>query len=420
MDRKIEKKTWNSKRIMIIAGITAFIAFLVIFVIPQVTGKSKYNVPVDRITISEITKGPFSEFIPVNGVVMPQITEYIDAVQGGTVEKRYVEDGAKLHKGDPIVKLSNTQVELNLANNETQLYNLQTQMQISKNAAEQNTVNKLQAMADVESAYKEAERVYNLDKGLYAQKAIGLQEFKIAENNYNYQLKKRNLTREILRQDTALTKVQNEQAQEQYKQMKNALELMRQEEAALTVKAPIDGQLTSLDAEVGQNKNVGDHLAQIDGFEGIKVQALIDDHYISRVIPGMTAYYPDPNGTKNYKMVVKKVYVQVTNGQFKVDMMFVGDTPPGLRKGQTLQIRLVFSDEQPAVLLPKGGFFQQTGGNWIFKVSDDGKTAYRVDIQLNRMNPDYYEVIKGLKPGDKVITSSYETYGDIQELVLTK
>jgi HlyD family secretion protein len=202
--------------------------------------------------------------------------------------------------------------------------------------------------------------------------------------------------------------------------MKNALDLMRQEEAALTVKAPIDGQLTSLDAEVGQNKNPGDHLAQIDGFNGIKVQALIDDHYISRVIPGMTAYYPDPNGTKNYKMVVKKVYVQVTNGQFKVDMMFVGDVPPGLRKGQTLQIRLVFSDEQPAVLLPKGGFYQETGGNWIFKVSDNGKTAYKVDIQLNRQNPDYYEVTRGLKPGDKVITSSYENYKDIQELVLTK
>lgn len=420
MDRKIEKSRWNTKRLLTIGGITALVALIVFVAVTGLTGKSKYNVPVDRITISDITKGPFSVFIPVNGVVMPQITEYIDAVQGGTVEQRYVEDGAKLHKGDPIVKLSNTQVELNLATNETSLYNLQTQMQISKNAAEQNTVSKLTAMADVENTYQDAVRVYNLDKKLYAQKAIGLQEFQIAENTYNYQLKKRNLTREILRQDTALVKVQSAQAAEQVAQMKNALELMRQQEAALTVKAPIDGQLTSLDAEVGQNKNVGDHLAQIDGFDGIKVQALIDDHYVSQVVPGMTAYYPDPNGTKNYKMVVKKVYVQITNAQFKVDMMFVGDIPPGLRKGQTLQIRLVFSDEQPAILLPRGGFYQQTGGNWIFKVSDDGKTAYRVDIQLNRQNPDYYEVIKGLKPGDKVITSSYENYGDIQELVLTK
>lgn len=417
MDRKIEKRTWNQKRILTIVGIVALVA-LVAGAIYGTTGKSKYNVPVDRITISDITKGPFSEFIPVNGVIMPQITIYLDAVQGGTVQERFVEDGAKLHKGDPIVKLSNTDVELSLANSETQLYNLQTQMQISKNNAEQNTVSKLQSMADVESTFKDAERVYNLDKKLYAQKAIGLQEYQIAENNYNYQLKKRNLTRQILKQDTALTKVQNEQATEQYKQMKNALNLMRKEVADLTVKAPIDGQLTSLDAEVGQNKNKGDHLAQIDGFNGLKVQALVDEHYIARVVPGLTAYYPTDN--KNYKLIVKKVYTQVLNGQFKVDLLFVGDTPPGLRKGQTLQIRLVFSDEQPAILLPKGGFYQQTGGNWIFKVSDDGKTAYKVDIQLNRQNPDYYEVIRGLKPGDKVITSSYENYGDIQELVLTK
>jgi len=418
VDRKIEKSRWNTKRLLMIAGITALVSLIVFVAVTGLTGKSKYNVPVDRITISDITKGPFSEFIPVNGIVMPQITLYVDAVQGGIVQQKFVEDGAKLHKGDPIVKLSNTDVELNLANNETALYNLQTQMQISKNNAAQNTVGKLQAMADVENSFKDAERVYNLDKKLYAQKAIGLQEYQVAENTYNYQLRKRNLTREILRQDTVLTKVQNQQAQEQYVQMKHSLDLMRQQVADLTVRATIDGQLTSLDAEVGQNKNRGDHLAQIDGFNGLKVQALIDDHYISRVIPGMTAYYPTDN--KNYKMVVKKVYVQVTNGQFKVDMMFLGEVPPGLRKGQTLQIRLVFSDEQPAILLPKGGFYQQTGGNWIFKVSDDGKTAFRVDIQLNRQNPDYYEVIKGLKVGDKVITSSYENYGDIQELVLTK
>ena len=418
MDRKIEKSRWNTKRLLTIAGITALVSLIVFVAITGLTGKSKYNVPVDRITISEITKGPFSEFIPVNGDVMPKITIYLDAVQGGRVQERFVEDGARLHKGDPIVKLSNTDVEMALANNETNLYNLQTQMQISKNNAAQNTVSKLQAMADVESAFKEAERVYNLDKGLYAQKAIGLQEFKIAENNYNYQVRKRNLTKEILKQDTVLTKVQSEQAKEQYVQMKHSLDLMRQQVADLTVKAPIDGQLTSLDAEVGQNKNRGDHLAQIDGFDGVKVQALVDQHYIDRVVPGLTAFYPTDN--KNYKMSVKKVYTQVLNGQFKVDMLFTGDVPPGLRKGQTLQIRLVFSDEAPAVLLPKGGFYQQTGGNWIFKVSDDGKTAYKVDIQLNRQNPDYYEVTRGLKPGDKVITSSYENYGDIQELVLTK
>lgn len=419
MDRKIEKSTWNKKRILTIVGITALVALIVSVTYVGITGKSKYNASIDRITISEIKKGPFSEFIPVNGSVLPQITIYLDAVQGGTVQAKYVEDGAKLKKGDPILKLSNTDVELSLATAENNVYNVQTQMQISQNNAAQNTVNKLQTMADAESAFREAERIYNLDKKLFAQKAIGMQEYKQAENTYNYQLEKKKLATKILQQDSSLNKVQTEQAQEQYKQMKNSLDLMRKELAALTVVAPIDGQLTQLDAEIGQNKNKGEHLAQIDGYSGIKVRANVDEHYISRVVPGMTAYYPTDD--KNYKMVVKKVFTSVgTGGTFQVDMMFVGDAPPGLRKGQTLQIRLVFSDEAPAVLLPKGGFYQQTGGNWIFKVSEDGKTAYKVDIQLNRQNPDYYEVIRGLKPGDKVITSSYETYGDIQELVLTK
>jgi len=419
VDRKIEKSTWNKKRILTIVGITALVALIVSVTYVGITGKSKYNASIDRITISEIKKGPFSEFIPVNGNVLPQITIYLDAVQGGTVQAKYVEDGAKLKKGDPILKLSNTDVELSLANSENSVYAAQTQMQISQNNAKQNTVNKLQTMADAESAFREAERVYNLDKKLYAQKAIGMQEYQQAENTYNYQLRKRNLAKEILRQDTILTKEQDAQAKEQYRQMRSSLDLMRKEVADLTVVAPIDGQLTQLDAEIGQNKNKGEHLAQIDGFTGIKVRANVDEHYISRVVPGMTAYYPTDD--KTYKMVVKKVFTSVgTGGTFQVDMMFVGDTPPGLRKGQTLQIRLVFSDEAPAILLPRGGFFQQTGGNWIFKVSEDGKTAYKVDIQLNRQNPDYYEVVRGLKPGDKVITSSYETYGDIQELVLTK
>jgi len=418
VDRKIEKSTWNRKRILTIVGITALVA-LIAGAIYGTTGKSKYNASIDRITISEIKKGPFQEFIPVNGVVLPQITIYLDAVQGGTVQEKYVEDGAKLKKGDPILKLSNTDVELSLANSENNVYNVQTQMQISKNQADQNTVNRLQTMADAESTYRDAVRVYELDKKLYAQKAIGLQEWQQAVNNYNYQVEKRKLATRILQQDSLMTKQQNLQSQEQYQQMKKSLELMRKEVADLTVRAPIDGQLTSLDAEIGQNKNKGEHLAQIDGFSGIKVRANVDEHYISRVIPGLTAYYPTDD--KTYKLIVKKVFTSVgTGGTFQVDMMFVGETPPGLRKGQTLQIRLAFSDEAPALLLPKGGFYQQTGGNWIFKVSDDGKTAYKVDIQLNRQNPDYYEVTRGLKPGDKVITSSYETYGDIQELVLTK
>jgi HlyD family secretion protein len=417
VDRVIQKKKWSTKRLMTIAGI-AGVVVLVAGSIFFTSGKSKLNVDTERITISEVKKGAFQEFIPVNGVVMPLNTIFLDAVEGGQVEEKYVEDGAMLKKGDPILKLSNVDEELSLAAQESAVFGEQTQMQIAHNNAQQNTVSKLNQMADVDNAFKEAERVYLLDKKLYEQKAIGLQEYQSAKNAYDYQVRRKRLTIQILKQDTALTVQQDQQAKEHYAQMKSALTLMRKKVASLTLRAPIDGQLTSLDAEVGQNKNKGEHLGQLDAQNGFKVQVDVEEHYLSRVYAGLKGDFSFAD--KTYKLVIKKVYTQVTNGRFKVDMQFEGEVPKGIRKGQTLQIRLALSDETTALLLPKGGFYQQTGGNWIFKVSEDGKTAYKVDIQIGRYNTDNYELLRGLKPGDKVITSSYENYGDIQELVLKK
>jgi HlyD family secretion protein len=417
VDRKIEKKKWNTKRLLTIGGITALV-LLIAGSIYFTSGKSKLDVDTERITISEITKGPFMVTIPVNGVVMPKTTIYLDAVEGGLVEARYVEDGANLKKGDPILKLSNTDLELNLANQETAVYAAQTQMQISQNNALSSTIGKLNQMADVENAYKEAERIYKLDKHLFEQKAIGSQEYQQATNTYNYALNRRKLTQQILKQDTALARQQGIQAREQYAQMKNALNLMRKKVADLTVRSPIDGQLTSMDSEVGQNKNKGERLGQIDVLSGYKVRVDVDEHYLSQVYIGLAGTFTFAD--KSYTLKIKKVFAQIANGKFQVDMEFVGPAPQGIRRGQTLQILLALSDESQQVLLPKGGFYQQTGGNWIFKVSEDGKMAYKTDIQLNRVSTDYYEVTQGLKPGDKVITSSYETYGDIQELILKK
>ena len=418
MDRVIAKKKWSTKRLMTIAGI-AGVVVLVAGSIFFTSGKSKLNVDTERITVSEIKKGAFQEFIPVNGVVMPLNTIFLDAVEGGQVEEKYVEDGAMLKKGDRILKLSNIDEELNLATQESAVFGEQTQMQIAHNNAQQNTITKLNQMADVDNAFKEAERIYLLDKKLYDQKAIGLQEYQAAKNAYDYALRRKRLTTQILKQDTALIKQQDVQAQEHYAQMKSALTLMRKKVASLTLRAPIDGQLTSLDAEVGQNKNKGEHLGQLDAQNGFKVQVEIEEHYLSRIYNGLMGDFSFAD--KTYKLVIKKVYTSVgKTGRFLVDMQFVGAIPKGIRKGQTLQIRLALSDETTATLVPKGGFYQQTGGNWIFKVSEDGKTAFKTDIQIGRQNPDYYEVLQGLKPGDKVITSSYENYGDIQELVLKK
>ena len=417
MDRVIEKKTWNTKRILTIAGITG-IVLLIGGSIYFTSGKSKLDVDTERITISEIKKGPFQEFIPVNGVVMPLTTIYLDASDGGRVEERYVEDGAKLKKGDPILRLSNTDLELQLAGQESVVYGNQTQMQISHSQTQQATIQKLTSMADVDVQFKEAERIYKVDKDLYAKKAIGSQEMQTATNQYNYQMSRRKLARQILEQDTAMVKQQDTQTREQNAQMKATLDLLRKKVSALTLVAPQDGQLTNFDAEIGQNKNKGEHLGQLDVLSGFKVRCGIEEHYLSRVFTGLKAHF-DFAG-KTYQLIVKKVFSNIVNGQFNVDMAFVGETAKGIKKGQTLQVYLNLSEETTALLLPKGGFFQQTGGNWIFKVSADGKKAYKVDIQINRQSPDYFELTSGLQPGDKVITSSYETYGDIQELMLKK
>lgn len=417
MDRKIEKKKWSTKRLLTIGGITCLV-LLIGGSIYFTSGKSKLSVDTERLTISTVTKGPFQVTVPVNGSVMPITTIYLDAVEGGLVEAVYVEDGANLKKGDKILKLSNTDLELNLANQETAVYAAQTQMQISQNNATSNTINKLNQMADVDNAFKEAERVYKLDKHLYDQKAIGQQEYQAAVNAYEYQLNRKRLTQRILKQDTALVKQQNIQAQEQYAQMKNTLDLMRKKVSDLTVVAPRDGQLSSMDSEVGQNKNKGERLGQIDVLTGYKVRVDIDEHYLPQVYTGLKGTF-DFAG-KTYTLVIKKVFPQIANAKFQVDMQFVGEVPKGIRRGQTLQILLALSDASQQVLLPKGGFIEKTGGNWVFKLSEDGKTAYKVDIQMGRQSSDNYEILGGLKPGDKVITSSYETFGDIQELILNK
>jgi HlyD family secretion protein len=417
VDRVIAKKKWGKKRILTIIGVLGIVSLAAASYI-FTSGKSRLNVDTERITISEVKSGPFQETIPVNGIVLPVTSIYLDAVEGGRVEEKYVDDGAMMKKGEPILRLSNTDLELSLVNQETAVYNLLTQMQISQNAARQNTIGKLTQGTDIDNLLKEAERIYKLNKQLYDQKVIGLQEFKQSENNYNYQLEKKRLSEQVLKQDTISVRQELTQARQSYERTQNALDVMRKKVGDLIVRAPVDGQLTSLDAEIGQSKNKGERLGQIDVLSGFKVRVDIDEHYISRIYTGLLGGFTFAG--KDYKLRIKKVYTQVTNGRFQVDMSFDGEVPQGIRRGQTLQIRLAFSDEVQAVQVAKGGFYQQTGGNWIFKVSDDGKTAYKVDIQLGRQNPDYYEVLEGLKPGDKVVTSSYENYGNMQELVLKK
>ena len=415
MDRPIEKKKWTKKRIMFLAGGFLF-AVLLVYIIFSASGKSKLNVDSERMTIAEVRTATFREFIPVTGIVQPISTIFLDLQESGRVEEIFVEDGTVLAEGQPILKLGNTDMELQIVNQETNVYNMLMNMQLAQITARQNTVNKQTQMVDMDNQLKEVKRIYDLYVTLYDSKTISYQEFQEAKNKYDYTLEKRVLALEVLKQDSIATLQQMEQQRESYERSKGALDLMRRKFADLTVRAPVEGQLTSLDAEIGESKAKGQRIGQIDVLSGFKVRVDVDEHYISRIYPGLEGQYR--RGDSTYTLKIQKVYTQVTSGRFAVDMLFEGITPDNIRRGQSLQIRIALGDESETLIIPRGGFYQQTGGNWIFKASKEGGKAYRIPIRIGRQNPDYYEVLEGLEPGDRVVINSYENYGDVQELVI--
>lgn len=417
MDRVREKKVWNRKRILIIVTIV-FVLGLILLTYFSMTGKSKVNASSQTLTVSVVTKGNFQEFIPINGNVLPITTIYLDVIVGGRVEEKLVEDGAKVKKGEPVIRLSNTDVELQLSTQETEVRRLITDMQQTRNQAQQNSIVNQNTMAEVDAALANARRDYFAGKKLHDQKVIADSEFARIQVNYNFQLKRKNLAGRTVHSDTLMNSLQLTEMNLSAMRSAHALQLMREKEQDLIVRAPVDGQLTSLNADLGQSIREGTRIGQIDVLSGFKVRADIDEFYISRVFPGLTGEFDFNDST--YKLQVTKIFSQVSSGKFQIDLAFTGRKPTGIRRGQNLQIRLALGDKTQAVLLPKGGFYQQTGGNWIFKVSASGDKAYKVNIKLGRQNPDYYEVTDGLQTGDKVITSSYENFGDNQELVIKK
>lgn len=417
MDRAIKKKVWSSKRILSIGG-GLVLGGLLVAAYLSMNGKSKVNASSQNLTISEVSKGPFQEFIPVNGNVLPITTIYLDVIVGGRVEEKFVEDGAKLKKGDPILRLSNTDVELQLSTQETEVRRLITDMQQTRNQAQQNSIVNQNTMAEVDASLANARRDYFAGKRLHDQKVIADSEFSKITVNYNFQQKRKNLAQRTVHTDTVMNSLQSMEMNQSAGRSRHALELMRQKEQDLEVRAPVDGQLTSLNADLGQSIREGTRIGQIDVLSGFKVRADIDEFYISRVFPGLTGEFDFNDST--YRLRVKKIFSQVTAGKFQIDLEFTGKKPQGIRRGQNLQIRLALGDKTQAVLLPKGGFYQTTGGNWIFKVNAAGDKAYRVAIKLGRQNPEFYELTEGLQPGDKVVTSGYENFGDNQELVIKK
>jgi len=304
MDRPIEKKKWTTKRIMLIGGITFFV-LLVVFIVFSTFGKSRLNVEGERMTIAEVKQGAFREFIPVTGTVQPISTIYLDLQESGRVEEIFIEDGAIMKKGQPILRLSNTALELSLASNQTSVYTTLAQTQLAQVTATQNTVNKQTQMVEIEGQLIEAKRVYDMNKQLLAKGVVARQDFIESENKYNLALAKHQLMTEILKQDSIAVEQQLQQASQSYRGAQNGLTLMQRRFADLTVCAPVDGQLTSLDAEIGQNKNTGERIGQIDVLSGFKVRVDVDEHYISRIYTGLEGFYKVADTT--YTLTIKKV-----------------------------------------------------------------------------------------------------------------
>ena len=354
----------------------------------------------------------------MQGTVQPIQTFFLDAVEGGRVDSTFVEAGSFVKQGERILKLINTNLQLDVLYREALLFEQINNARNTRLAIEQNTLALRGQLTDVTYQIQRLERQDSRDSVLLKKGLISAQDFQQVNDEHLYWIQKRALTADNIRTDSILRRTQIEQLDASVKRMQNNLDLVKRSMDNLVVRAPIGGQLTSRSAEIGESKSPGQRLGQIDVLDGFKVRAPIDEFYIARVNPGQKGEC-DING-KTFPLTVTKVYPEVRDGRFEVDMLFDGGPPSGIRRGQTLQIRLELGDLGEAVMVPRGGFYQKTGGQWIYVVDGSGGFAVKRPIRLGRQNPQTFEVLEGLEPGEHVVTSSYDNFGDIDKLVLTK
>jgi HlyD family secretion protein len=414
MDRRIEKKKWPPKKIALVGGAGLFVLY-VIYALAANTG-SRLNVEAERLTISTVVKGPFQEYIPVNGIVQPIRTFYLDAVEGGRIEEKFVEAGAFVRKGDPILRMGNTNLQLDVMYREALSYEQINNARNTSITIEQNTISVRQEVAEAEFQFQQAARNYVRDSTLAARDLASPMEFKRSQDEYAYWKERKAISLEHSRQDSILRQNQLGQLDASIRRMNANLDLTRKNLENLTLRAPITGQLSSLNGEIGQSKSAGERLGQIDVLDSFKVRVPVDEFYIARVSPGQTGECELAGDT--FKLAIRKVFPEVREGRFEVDMEFTGKVPAGLRRGQTLQIRLELGRLEEAVMVPRGGFYQKTGGQWIFVVDPSGDFAVRRPIRLSRQNPQVFEVLDGLAVGERVVTSSYDNFGDAGRLVI--
>mgnify|MGYP003301960255 FL=1 len=416
MDKIIEKKkgiarAFTMKAVPYWLGVMFAIGIVVL--IAQ-SGSDVMRVNSDTLTIVEVAEGEFNDYIRLNGQVQPMTTIQLSPLEGGVVQEIIVEEGARVKAGEHLLVLSNDNLDLQILNSEAELAEKENLLRNTLISMEQQKLSleqeRLQLAVEVERTRRKAEA----QRALYVDSLIAREEYLRAEEDSRLAQQRLQLVNHRAEQDSLYRSVQVSQMQESLHNMRLNMQMIRRRKENLTIKAPIDGELGLLDVVLGQSVSQGVKIGQINSLGSYKIEAQIDEHYIDRVVAGLEATFERRD--EAYSAVIRKVYPEVRNGKFKADLKFVGEQPANIRSGQTYYLNLQLGQPEQAVLVPRGAFFQTTGGRWIYVVDADGEGATRREIRISRQNPQYYEVLEGLQPGERVITSGYEKFGDSDKL----
>ncbi len=415
MDKVIEKKKGLRPKHLVWAGGVLAIGLLLYLAFFNQSG-SAVRAEEDKITISTVEDGLFNDYITVIGQVEPVTTIYLDALEGGQVEERFIEEGAMVKKGDIILRLENRQLYQTIMGSEAALAEKENYLRNTRINFESELIQSRKNLLDSYYRLTRKERSFEQYKSLYSDQLISREDFLQAKEDFEYETEMLKINKLKARNDSLIRVTSMQTLENDLGKMRQMLQLVRERLDNLKVKAPIDGQLGMLDAEVGQRINEGQRIGQINVLDNFKIKALIDEHYVDRVKRELPATL-ERNGI-SYSLYVRKVYPEVRSGQFEIDLVFTGNKPDNIRTGQTYHIKLELGESSKSVLLPRGGFFQSTGGQWIFVVTPDGREAVKRSIRIGKQNPQYYEVLEGLNPGEKVITSGYELFGNNDRVIL--
>ena len=417
MDKIIEKKTgwrvaFTKKALPWWLG-----ALLMVFVVYLIVRPNNKTLRVDKdtVTISNVVMGEFNDYIRISGRVQPMTTIQLSPQEGGIVEKILIEEGSPVKAGDPILILNNDNLDLQILNSEAELAEKENILRNTQIQMEQQKLDVRQNVLEYGMQVDRLRRAYEQQKALYEDKLIAKEEYLKAEEDYRLAKQKYDLMAERSKQDSLYRGTQIDRMEESLENMQLNMSMIRRRKSNLIVKAPIDGELGLLDVVLGQSIAAGTKIGQINSVGTYKVEAQIDEHYIDRVIAGLEATFERQGET--YSTVIRKVYPEVRDGKFKADFKFDGEQPDNIRAGQTYYLNLQLGQPEEAVIIPRGTFYQKTGGKWIYVVNKEGTKAVKREIRIGRQNPQYYEVLEGLEPGERVITSGYDTYGDSDVLV---